>query len=294
MGQVLVFGLVAGGIYGLFAVGIVLVYRGSGVINFAQGEVGTLSLFLAWYLITDRGYPWLVGAVAAIALAASVGWVFERLVVRPMIDASRVAVAVATIGLLGFLLAVEFKLFSESPRAIAGPIGGLGIQVFDVFVSPTQILSLLVTISVAAGLAALLKRTDFGLGVLAAAEDPVAVRLVGVPLARVSGFIWAAGAATAAIAALFIEPTIGVFVPGFASELFLRGLAAAVVGGLRSLQGAFVGGIVVGLIEAGAGRWLSDLNLPGVQVLTVFLLILVVLLVRPQGLLGQRVRGVAA
>lgn len=294
MGQVIVFGLVAGGIYGLFAVGIVLVYRGSGVINFAQGEVGTLALFLAWYLITDRGWPWLAGAVAAIALAAGVGWAFERLVVRPMIDASRVAVAVATVGLLGFLLALEFKLFSESPRAIAGPIGGLGVKVAGVFVSPTQILALVVTVAVAGGLALLLKRTDFGLGVLAAAEDPVAVRLVGVPLARVSGFIWAAGAATAALAALLIEPTIGVFVPGFASELFLRGMAAAVVGGLKSLPGAFVGGLVVGLIEAGAGRWLSDLSLPGIQVLSVFTLILVVLLFRPQGILGQKIRGVAA
>lgn len=294
MGQVIVFGLVAGGIYGLFAVGIVLVYRGSGVINFAQGEVGTLALFLAWYLITDRGWPWLLGATAAIALAAGVGWSFERLVVRHMIDASRVAVAVATVGLLGFLLALEFKLFSESPRAIAGPIGGLGVKVAGVFVSPTQILALVVTVAVAGGLALLLKRTDFGLGVLAAAEDPVAVRLVGVPLARVSGFIWAAGAATAALAALLIEPTIGVFVPGFASELFLRGMAAAVVGGLKSLPGAFVGGLVVGLIEAGAGRWLGDLSLPGIQVLSVFTLILVVLLFRPQGILGQKIRGVAA
>lgn len=294
MGQVLIFGLIAGGIYGLFAVGVVLVYRGSGAINFAQGEIGTLSLFLAWYLITDRGYPWLVGAVAAIALATGVGWAFERVVVRPMIDASRVAVAVATVGLLGLLLAVELRLFSDSPRAIGGPIGGLGVKVAGVFVSPTQILSLVVTVAVAAGLAALLKRTDFGLGVLAAAEDPVAVRLVGVPLARVSGFIWAAGAGTAALAALLIEPTIGVFVPGFASELFLRGLAAAVVGGLRSLQGAFVGGLVVGLIEAGAGRWAGDLSLPGVRVLSVFLLILGVLLFRPQGLLGQRLRGLSA
>ncbi|MGI8792533.1 MAG: branched-chain amino acid ABC transporter permease [Acidimicrobiales bacterium] len=294
MGETLVFGLVAGGIYGLFAVGIVLVYRGSGVINFAQGEIGTFSLFLAWYLITDRGHPWLLGAAAAVLLAAAIGWGFERVVVRPMIDASKVAVAVATVGLLGFLLALELRLFTASPRGIGGPIQGLGVRVAGVYVSPTQMLSLVVTLAVGLSLAALLKRTDFGLGVLAAAEDPIAVRLVGVPLSRVSGFIWSAGAAVAALAALLIEPTVGVFVPGFASELFLRGLAAAVVGGLKSLPGAFLGGLVVGIIEAGSGKWFGGLNLPGVQVLSVFVLILLVLLFRPQGVLSRQLRGVPA
>lgn len=294
MGQTLVFGLVAGGIYGLFAVGIVLVYRGSGVINFAQGEIGTFALFIAWYLVTDRGMPWLVGALAAVLVAAAIGGGFERVVVRPMIDGSKVAVAVATVGLLGFLLALELRLFTASPRSIAGPISGLGVKVAGVYVSPTQLLSLVVTLAVAGGLAAMLKRTDFGLGVLAAADDPVAVRLVGVPLAKVSGFIWSAGAAVAALAALLIEPTVGVFVPGFASELFLRGMAAAVVGGLKSLPGAFVGGLVVGLIEAGAGQWLGDLDVPGVQVLSVFVLILLVLLFRPQGILSRQSRAVAS
>lgn len=285
MGQVLVLGLISGGIYGLLAVGIVLVYRGSGALNFAQGEIGTLGLYIAAYLVTDNDLPWFVGAAAALVVAAVVGAGFERLVVRRMVDASRLSVAVATVGLLSFLIAVEFKVFTGSPRTLRGPIDGVGIQIFGVFVSPTQVLSLVVTAAVGVGLAALLKRTDFGLGVLGAAQDPAAVRLVGVPLNRVSAFVWGAGAAISALAALLIEPTVGVFAPGFATDLFLRGLAAAIIGGLLSLPGAFVGGLVLGILEALGGDLLADTGLPGAKTLTVFVVLLVVLLARPQGLL---------
>lgn len=285
MGEVLVLGLISGGIYGLLAVGIVLVYRGSGALNFAQGEIGTLGLYIAAFLVTENDMPWMVGALAALVVAAAVGAGFERLVVRRMVDASRLSVAVATVGLLSFLIAVEFKVFTGSPRTLRGPIDGVGIQIFGVFVSPTQLLSLLVTAAVGVGLAALLKRTDFGLGVLGAAQDPAAVRLVGVPLNRVSAFVWGAGAAISALAALLIEPTVGVFAPGFATDLFLRGLAAAIIGGLLSLPGAFVGGIVLGLLEALGGDLLADTGLPGAKTLTVFVVLLVVLLARPQGLL---------
>ena len=286
MGQVLILGLIAGGIYGLLAVGIVLVYRGSGALNFAQGEIGTFSLYTAYLLVVTFHLPWIVGAIGAVATAAFLGLLFEWAVVRRMVEATRVSVAVATSGLLLFLLSFELVVFSASPRILPPPIHGRGIRLFGVFVSPTQFLALGVTLAVAAGLALVLKRTDFGLGVLAAAQDPVAVQLVGVPLRRVSAFIWATGAAVTALGALLLEPTIGVFVPGFASDLFLRALAAAVVGGLTSLPGAFVGGLAVGVIEAGAGKYFSSAAVPGIQPLTVFLLILAVLLFRPQGIVA--------
>ena len=284
--QNLVLGLVYGGIYGLLAVGIVLVYRGSRVLNFAQGEMGTFGLFAAWYLHTELELPWIVGAIGAITTAVVLGLGFERLIVRPMGEHSRLAVAVATVGLLLGLLALGFVLFGESPRAVAGPVSG-GIEVGGVIVSGTQILSLAVTVVIGGGLALLLRRTDFGLAVLAAADDPTAVRLVGVPLRRVSAFTWGTGAAISALAVLLIEPTVGVFAPGFASELFVKGLAAALVGGLTSLPGAFAGGLVVGLLEVFVTDVTITSSLPGIPTLAVFGLILVVLLLRPQGLFGS-------
>jgi branched-chain amino acid transport system permease protein len=105
--------------------------------------------------------------------------------------------------------------------------------------------------------------------------------------------VWATGAAISAIAALFIVPTVGGVTPLFASRLFLKGLAAAVVGGLTSLQGAFLGGVVVGLIEATAKRNLADLGFPSIEFIAVFTLLLAVLLVKPGGLMGG-LRGARA
>lgn len=287
MARVLVIGLVTGGIYGLLALGIVLVYRGSRVLNFAQGEIGTLALYVSWKISVDKGKPFWLGALAAVLAAVGVGLLFERLVVRRMVDGSRLSVAVGTVGLLLFLIAVEFQAFGPGPRPPAKPISGKGVSLAGVNVSPTQMLALVVVAALGGGLALLLRRTDFGLGVLAAADDPVAVRLVGVRLAHVSAFTWGVGAALSAVAALLIAPTVGVFTPGFASEMFVKALAAALVGGLVSLPGAFVGGLVVGLIEAGALKVFADSSLPGINILSVFVLIVAVLLFRPQGIFGR-------
>ena len=279
MGQVIVLGLISGGIYALFALGVVMVHRGTGVLTFANGEVGTAGLFLAAVLVTDRGLPWIVGALAGIAFAVLLGCLFEWLVVRRMQASDPVAIAVATVGLGLFLLAAEFQLFGESPKALAGPVDG-GFTVAGVVVTPTQVFGLVLAVALGFGLQAVLRRTDFGLGILAAAQDPAAVRLVGVPLSRISLTIWGAGAALAAIASLLVEPTVGVFAPGYASELYVVGLAAAVIGGLNSLPGAVVGGVTLGIAEAAASRYLSDTGLSGLRYVVVLVVLLVVLLGR--------------
>lgn len=295
MGQVLVFGVVNGTIFALLAVGIVLVYRGSGAINFAQGEIGTASLFAAWYVSTDRGLPWIVGALAALAVAVAMGLLFERLIVRRMAHAERVAVTVATVGLFSLLLALELQLFSASPRRWPAPVAGLGVEVFGVFVSPTQMISLVLTVALAGALAFFLKRTDFGLGVQAAAHDPDAVRLVGVPLHRVSAFVWGGGAALSAVAALLITPTLGgVFTPGDLTMPFVSALAAAVVGGLTSLPGAFAGGFAVGIFQAATTRYITVTSIPLFDLVLTVALILLVLLVAPDGIGGAYRRARAA
>jgi branched-subunit amino acid ABC-type transport system permease component len=292
MGQVLVLGLISGGIYALFALGVVMVHRGTGVLTFANGEVGTAGLFLAALLVegaeipvpfvdnpTLPTMPWFVAALAAVVFAVALGCLFELLVVRRMGVSDPVAVAVATVGLALFLLAGEFQLFGESPKALKGPVDG-GVTIAGVVVTPTQIFGLVLAIALGFGLQAVLRRTDFGLGILAAAQDPAAVRLVGVPLSRISLTIWGAGAALAAIASLLVEPTVGVFAPGYASELYVVGLAAAVIGGLNSLPGAVVGGVVLGVAEAAASRWLGDIGLSGMRYVVVFVVLLAVLLGR--------------
>ena len=294
MDQVLVIGAVNGTIYALFAVSVALVYRGARTINFAAGEVGTLSLFIAWRIVTDLGAPWLAGAYVAVLVAAGVGVLFERLIVRRLGRADRATVAVATVGLLTLLLALELQVYSPNPRVLKARIGGLGVQVFGIYVSPTQLIAFVVVIAVALGLGVLLRRTDFGLGVLAAAQDADAARLMGVPVSRVSMFVWGVGAGLAALAALLVVPSVGVFTPGFATELYMKGIVAAVIGGLASPTGAIAGGYALAVLESAVRRIFLRATLPGLELVVTLVVVLVVLLVRPTGLLATaKTRGAA-
>jgi branched-chain amino acid transport system permease protein len=284
--QAAVIGIVTGAIYGLIALGIVLVYKGTRVINFAQAEIGGAGLYLA-YICTSHGLPWIAAAVITVVGAAILGIGFERLIVRPMGSAPRLTVAVATVGLFFLLFSIEFYFFGQSPEFITPPIAGQGVEVAGFFIGPMVLLSFAVIVALAAGLAAFLRYTDFGLGVLAAAQDATAVRLVGIPLGRLNMFTWGVAGALSAIAALLIEPQIGTISPGAIGEpLFLGGLAAALLGGLTSLEGAFLGGVLVGVAQSEAQHLLLATGFPGIAAIVMFVIVLLVLLVRPQGLLG--------
>lgn len=279
LAQVVVLGLIAAGIYALFAVGIVLVYRGTRVLTFAGGEVGTVGLYVAAFLVTDHGAPWVVGALAAVLFAAALGVAFEWFLVRRSVDADPVVISILTVGLAVTLLAVELRAYGASPKTLDGPVAG-GVEIAGVVVSWTQIAALLVAAALGFGLQSLLRRTDFGLGVLAAADDSDAARLVGVPLAKVRLALWAGSFGLAAVAALLVEPTVGVITPGYASTLYLGGLAAAVIGRLDSLPAAVGGAVAIGLAEAAATRYLRHWDLPGLNYLVVLALLLTTLLTR--------------
>jgi branched-chain amino acid transport system permease protein len=278
MGQTLVLGLIAGGIYALFAVGIVLVHRGTGVLNFAQGEIGTAALLVAYVVVNDMGLPWLVGALVAVVAAALLGGGFEFVVVRRMIASDPVSTAVATVGLTLTLVSLEIIYVGDSGKVLDNPFDN-GSSIAGVVVFPHQVLAIVVALALGFGLQSLLRRTDFGLGILAAAQDPAAVRLVGVPLSRVSLVVWGLGGALSGLAALLAEPTVGLITPGFASEFFVFGLAAAVIGGLGSLPGAVAGALALGVLEAAEQRYLP-LEVPGERYLLLLAVVLVALLGR--------------
>ena len=284
--QTIVLGLIAGSIYALIAAGITLVYKTSRVLNFAQAEIGTLTLYATWWLSQDHGYPWIVGALASIVLATAIGLVFERTVLRPMITAPRVTVAVATIGLFSLMVALEVVWFAGTIKQVPPPLTTGGFHIAGVFVSPSQELALAVVAILAISLALFLRYTDFGLAVLASADDPVAAQLMGVPRGRVSAFTWGTAGALSAIAALLIEPTVGALAPGAFAGLFIGGLTAALLGGLTSLPGAFVGGLLVGIAEAEIKANVTINAIPSVQSVGMLVIVLAVLLLRPRGLLG--------
>jgi branched-chain amino acid transport system permease protein len=286
--QSLVVGLVIGGIYSLFALGIVLVFTGSGVLNFAQAEIGTFTLYVAQVLIVREHLPYVLGAMAAILLALAIGLTFERAAVWPLLKAPRLTVAVATIALLALLVALEITVFGPVARNLDPPVGGHSLDVLGVYVSPTQLLSLLIVAAVAAGLAAFFRWTDFGLSVVAAAQDQEALRFLGIPLARASMFTWGLAAVLSSVAALLIQPSIGVISPSAYGGLFIRALSAALIGGLSSMRGAFLGGVAVGVGEAVIRHLTVGSSLTGLPELCIFAAVVATLVLRPQGLFGSR------
>lgn len=286
--QPIILGLIAGSIYALIALGITLVYKASRVLNFAQAEVGTLTLYATYGVTVAWHLPWVVGALASIVAATSIGLLFELLIIRRMITASRVTVAVATIGLFSLMLSLELQFFAGHIYILPPPFTHGGVSIAGVYVSANQWLALGVVAIIAAALTAFLRYTDFGLAVLASADDPVGAQLMGAPRNRISAFIWGTAGALSAIAVLLIEPTVGALAPGAFAGLFVGGLTAALVGGLSSLAGAFVGGLVVGIVEAEIKAHVVIAQIPSFNVTAMLIIVLLVLLLRPQGLLGNR------
>ena len=286
--QPIILGLISGSIYALIALGITLVYKASRVLNFAQAEVGTLTLYATYGVTVAWHLPWLVGALASIVAATSIGLLFELLIIRRMITASRVTVAVATIGLFSLMLSIELQFFAGHIYILPPPFTHGGVTIAGVYVSANQWLALGVVAVIAAGLTAFLRYTDFGLAVLASADDPVGAQLMGAPRNKISAFIWGTAGALSAIAVLLIEPTVGALAPGAFAGLFVGGLTAALVGGLSSLAGAFVGGLVVGIVEAEVKAHVVIAQIPSFNVTAMLIIVLLVLLLRPQGLLGNR------
>jgi branched-chain amino acid transport system permease protein len=185
-------------------------------------------------------------------------------------------------------VALEITLFGPVGRNLPPPVTGHSVNVIGVFVSPNQIASLVLVALVAGGLAAFFRFTDFGLSVVAAAQDQEALRFLGIPLARASMFTWGLAAVLSALAALLIQPDIGVISPGAYSGIFIRALSAALIGGLSSMRGAFLGGVIVGVGEAAIRHATVGTSLTGLPELCIFAAVVLTLVFRPQGVFGSR------
>lgn len=281
----LVSGIVLGAVYGLFALGIVLVHRGTRVINFAAPEVGAFALFLAYTMHVEQDVNWLSAAILGAIVAGTISLAFERWIVRPMGLANPLAIAVATIGLMLLMISLELLIWDGAPRFMPGPITGSGLRVAGFVVSPTQLIALAAAVVLGVVLTQFLRRTDFGLGVQAAAMDPQAVRLVGVRFVEVSGFVWGVAGLLGAVAVLLAAPPLGGFQPGtMSATFFVPSLAAALLGGLDDLNGAFVGGIAVGIVDQVSTQVFLSSPVPAPNLIAVFVIILLVLLLAPNGL----------
>jgi branched-chain amino acid transport system permease protein len=284
----LVIGVITGASYGFVALGIVLIYKSSGVFNFAQGEFGTVAVYTLYLL--HFHVPYGVAILGALVAAVAMGVLVERLVVRPLFDAPRVTVLVATAGVALLAIGVEIWFGEATARPVGRAFPTLDrVSVLGVQVSDQRLLLLGALAVLAALLALFFNKTNLGLAILGASQEPTATELMGISVKRLSTIIWAMAALLGGLAGVLAVPEGGSFAPGVLTTAFLiPGFTAAVLGGMTSLPGAFLGGIIVGVVEAVATSAPVFDDLPGSPgTLLVFVVLLIVLVARPQGLLGK-------
>ena len=305
-----VIGVATGSFYGLVALGLVLVYKGSRVFNFAQGEFGTVGAFGTYVLLEQVGkVPYWLAIIGGLAAGTLLGLFMERVVVRPLMNAPRINLLVATIAFALLTVGIEIVLFLPEPkvlRPIIPPVdaGGNpnGVDIFGYLLEPQNIIAIAVLGLIAVILAYFFSKTDLGLAVLATSQDPFATRVVGIGVERMSRFIWGTAAFLGALAGILYVPITGTLTPGaITTGILIPAFTAAVLGGMTSLPGAFLGGILVGCVQSLA-NWAGNAYsftvdegvvkplasiIYGLPDVAIILVLLLVLLARPQGLLGS-------
>jgi branched-chain amino acid transport system permease protein len=287
--QAIVIGTITGSAYGLVALGLVLIYKSSGVFNFAQGEFGGVAL-CTLYLLHSNDVPYGIAVFGALVAAMLMGFVTEAVVVRPLFDAPRVTLLVATAGVALLAVAIQLWYLESQGRPIARAFTTLDrLTILDVQISDQRLwlIGTLVVLALLLGL--FFTRTNLGLAIMGASQEPTATELVGISVRRLSTFTWVLAALLGGLAAVIAVPETGQFTPGvMTASYLLPAFTAAVLGGMTSLPGAFLGGVIVGIVQSVATSAEIFQDIPGTpSTLIVFLVLLGVLIVRPQGLLGK-------
>jgi branched-chain amino acid transport system permease protein len=283
--QQVVAGLSSGGTYALLAVALVLIYRATGVVNFAQGEMAMFSTFLAWTLI-DRGLTyWLAFAITVLASLAG-GIALERAVIRPVERASVLTIAMVTIGLFFLFNGAAFWIWSPEVKSMPSPFSTRPIHLGGVAFSIADLGIIAVSLGVVLVLWLFFRFTRLGLAMRAAALNPDSSRLVGVRVSWTIAIGWGLAAALGAVAGLLAAPGLGSFDQNFMQPILLYAFAGAILGGIDSALGAVIGSLALGVFLNLIGTYVSwvgtDLRQPAALAV-----ILAVLLLRPAGVLGR-------
>ena len=276
----LVNGVVIGSIYGLVALGLVLVYKGTRTLNFAHGEMGMVAAFTVFSLWGNRHWPYLPVVVIGLAISALIGLAMDRFVMRRTQHYPRLTVLVATLAIASVIQFFAIRIWGGEPKFLAPPLQGSGIAFGQVVLTPPRLISLITSAVAALGLYLFFRGTHAGLTFRAVAVDPYAARLMGVNVERVSATTWAAAAALSGLAAIVVAPLVSFHV-FFMVLLLIRALAAALIGGLTNFGGAYVAALLLGVGESVVSKYV---NAPGALEAIIFGAIAVTLVLRPRGL----------
>jgi branched-chain amino acid transport system permease protein len=279
--QILISGLAQGALYALAALGIVVIYNASQVVNFAHGAIAALIAYLAWTLLTPLGLPYPAAFVLAIVAAFAIGWVLEAVALRRVTDATPLTQIVVTLGLLMFVTGIAGLIWGYDPRSLPPLVALPSVALGPVFLLPADVVNVSVLIVLVVGLIAFFRTTRVGLGMRAITQDLFAARLAGIPIARVLSVAWGIGIALAGIAGILTVPST-TLTPAMMETLVIYGFVAAVLGGFGTLAGAIAGGLVLGVVDNLVKTYVS----PQLSLTVVFALLVVALYVRPNGFFG--------
>jgi branched-chain amino acid transport system permease protein len=279
--QQVVAGVATGGIYASIALAMVMIYKATHHLNFAQGEMAMFSTYIAWTLV-QAGVPYWVAFAATVALSFAGGVVIERVLLRATRSAPHLSVVIVFVGLLVIFNSVAGWIWSSTLRSFPSPFPST--EIFgQTYVSGHQLGSIGITLGILVLLYLFFRFTRLGLAMRAAAYNPVSSELAGVPVGWMLGLGWGLGSALGAIAGMLIAPVVYLD-PNMMSGVLLYGFAAALVGGIENPAGAVVGGILVGVLENLVGTYVTG---PELKLTVALVVIIAVLTVRPAGLLGR-------
>ena len=290
LSYLLLSGVTTGALYALVALGIVVVNKATGVINFAHGELFMFSGFVAWTLHVQMGLAYPLALPLAVAAGFALGVATDRIAFRPLIKADVISLVLATVGIAFVLRGIARVIWGGKADYLAFPpiTSPEPVMLGEIMVIPQQLAVLAGAIVVMLTFAAFFRLTRAGKMMQATADNSKAATLVGIRTERIYTLSFGTGAAIAAAAAVLMAP-LTLLYPDMGFAFFIKGFAAAVLGGLTSLPGAVLGGLTIGIVEALAGGYIHSSFIE----VSAFVVIMLVLVVRPTGLLGfSRLRRV--
>jgi branched-chain amino acid transport system permease protein len=284
--QQVVSGLADGGVYGSLALALVLIYRATHIINFAQGEMGMFSTYVLWALVTHHGWSYWPAFVAVLAISFAGGVGIHRGVIKPLERAPELTVVMATIALLVILNGLASWIWGPDEKIVPSPFPNDTWDVGGVRISQQAVGVIGITLGCVVVLWLFFRFTKVGLALRASAVNAQASRVLGVRVSWMLALGWGLAAVLSAIAGMMAAASFYVFTPSYMESVLIYAFAAAVLGGLESPAGAVAGGLALGVTVNLLGHYVgwigADLQLP-----VALAALLLVLLVRPGGLFGR-------
>jgi branched-chain amino acid transport system permease protein len=284
--QLIASGIAQGCIYGLIALGFVLIYKATETVNFAQGDLMMVGGFLGLTGTLAMGMPFWAAFVAALVVMTFFGMALERAVLRPLLGQPAFTVVMATIG-IGFLargLVTMIPEWGTDTHVLPVPYKDQIVQVGGLVLSMEHLVIVAVTALLILALYLLFKRTKIGIAMQATSQNQLAAFYMGIPVRRINMLVWGISAAVSAGAGLLLAPIT--FVHANMGFIGLKAFPAAVVGGFGSIPGALVGGLIIGIVETLAGFYLPE----GFKDIAAYIVVLIMLAVKPNGLFGENLR----